>query len=79
MNYEEEDGVKKFWQASGRGDKEAREEEKHVQTNWQGLELFLGKKSSRQNPPGKNPLGKKKLVSFFCSYIVSVCSSLRSR
>ena len=37
-------------------------------------------KSSRQNPPDQNPFEKKKmLASFFCSYVVSVCSSLRSR
>ena len=40
---EEEDGVKKFWQARGRSGKEAREEEKEVQTNRQELTVDLGK------------------------------------
>ena len=35
-------------------------------------------KSPDQNPPEKKKK-KKKLASFFCSYVVSVCSSLRSR
>ena len=42
MNYEEEDGVKKFWQARGSGGKEAREEEKQIQVNRQGT-VGLGK------------------------------------
>ena len=40
---EEEYGVKKFWLARGRGGKEAREEEKEVQTNRQELTIGLGK------------------------------------
>ena len=38
-----EDGVKQVWQAKGRGGKEAREEEKVLQTNRQELTGGLGK------------------------------------
>ena len=40
---EEEDDVKKFWVDRGRGGKEAREDEKQVQTNGKELTVGLGK------------------------------------
>ena len=39
----EEDGVKKFWQARGRGGKEAREEEKGGSSQQTGDDCWFGK------------------------------------
>ena len=50
-----------FWQARGRGGKEAREEENQVQTNRQELTVGLGKEKLREeNSLFRTPEG------FFC-------------
>ena len=42
----EEDGVKKFWQARGRGGKEAREEEKGGSNQQIGVDCWFGKRKN---------------------------------